>query len=1502
MSLFSGIGDFFRGAFGESEEEKRRRKQREAQEAAARRQASQQARQQAQQQPQQNQSKIQQVEQFFGSKPKPPVTEPKPPPPPRVEAPRVEHPSLFNRATNLAGKALDTAAASVYRVGTGVGQGLAGTYDLVTPGKGTNRVSKGLDKLAEFEDRYAREHGVETAYKLTNVPLEVASYFIPSKAAATVVSKAPRAARLTEQLVAKLSNVLDNSGDANRVRQMLAEGARRGMTLEQVLTDTSIAQKYTGEKASRGEKITPAEVGTNAALGVFGGALTQSLSRFFRGGRVSPAEIAGETAGVTAPRVARQAEEQATRQGEEDIITRGIRNASTDELTAAANDVNTPAIERKAYKDELARREAEAAAAPNQPVRGGGIDRPTILHKQDIQKVKTQVENELNNYIAANPGLTRQQIEAAQQAAKERAIKLVTDLQKSREASAAAIEGQGKAIATAEEARQAENAAVAADRAAQTNPNPASVVEGTTVPTNPEIAANTGYRQSTEDILYGGTKGFDEKGRLSIPQLFSPNRIIRENVTRPVENKINQMVKALQQSGNRVGYGAGRLFTGISREAGVTPELQTARMQLRGGVQKGKLNRETIADIGKGFEDESLNRVWATLDPEFAQRAGMQVENLTPEETALQTKLKNIIDNTTEENLRRGLIDPAAAANESYIKRSYSVYDGNEGADKFERGFRTELLGQYKGRKTVSDEMVEKAIKDPTYLVAKKTAESEAMWAMQDYGNYLAKNGVASDVEKVGYTKLPESPVFGDAAGKYIPNNLAEDFTGFQYTNAMVSAMNDLFTAYDRLGIRQAKKQLLTIFNPAVRLGNQATNRGIFSSFNGINPAQFNYVYSRIGKDISQNSQIYREAVEQGLTGIDISQAEFFAKRIADGADDPNLFKRAVDWSRTSYSGADDKARITAYAIHRSRGYSPEEAARMTQRGFQDYKSVGFFYDMAAKTPIIGNAFVRFAGDSVRIAKNAVVDHPLSVLGTIAAWSTFVNGMSVASGESNAGEGSTAQKAFNLATGRTKSDLQKSRESRFGAPKIPFTDISTAVQTPWGEVNVARFMPWYQLNDISESGLSKVLPYQANPLTPQGWNDPLLGQVLNVAKDRDFRGISIRDPGSETGKYAEDPLSSEQQRNNILRYLGVGNLPLGKEFDQTRSAMQGKPDIYGKERSLPQAILRDLGLKVEQQGAKQAETRRETEAYFDEKAQIEKDVANLSPSSQEAYKRLTGYYKLHEQVPNEFQPGDMRDKKAPQYDFSEDKWKELAAHPELYELLVNKKQRDAAEKGVPLQPEYDPRLSEGFRRQLIQNKMVAPGDDAELDQRMYSQPEWDYYMQLKDQYSKKAKQYYPDSGDDFTDELVRHQDAKFPEKPNILKVYSAAYGRYADGKGDKPEFTDAIKAAKEQYNRQTLNWTNKERKARGLPPITWDVWNNPSFGFDESASGFGFGSGGERGVNTLGRLTDFTADVSRLQPIEAQHPPNVVQLFQRLMAGHGGGRAKPKLGAGSRGQ
>lgn len=963
-----------------------------------------------------------------------------------------------------------------------------------------------------------------------------------------------------------------------------------------------------------------------------------------------------------------------------------------------------------------------------------------------------------------------------------------------------------------------------------TKPKVAAKAAPETLPEAPTVAPAT--TRSVDEILYGNQPKVAERGR-SIVQTLSPDRLIREKITNPLEEAASRVVQRMQTSKSPISRAIAKPLAGVSREAGVTKEVLQAKRYMRGGIEKGKLNREAISELGDGFSRESRERVWATLDPEQAQKIGLEVPSasqLTPEEIQLQSTLKEIIDSTTEGNLRRGLITVEQADKGDYLKRGYSVFEGDAANNKAYKATRKNLLDQYRGRKEITDDLVDEAITDPVYLVAKKQAESEAAWAMHDYGSFIVEKGMASPTKRPGYRQLPNNPLYGPAAGQYVPINIAEDFTGFSYDTGIINAYNDLITAYDSLGIRRAKKELLTVFNPAVRAGNQFSNRAVFANMNGINPVQFQKNYLEAGKQIKAKGQYYREALEQGLTGIDVTQADFHA-RVAQYADDPNIAQKSLDWTKRSYSAADDKARVAAYITWRKRGLSAEEAGRKVQRGFQDYKSVGFFYDMAAKTPLIGNAFVRFAGDAIRIAKNSALDHPLRTAATIMLWSTFVDAMSKFSGESE--------------------QDKQTREDRFGAPKIPFTDISMTVQTPMGEINVARFLPFYQLNEI-QGPLARFLPIQADPTKPEGWQDPLLGQFAQLAADKDFRGKSIKDP-ENTGQFSE-PLPQGQELANQARFLATQNLPLGREADSIISAVTGQPDIYGKERTPGQALLRAGGIKVEQFGPEQAAKQRSKNQYFDEKAKIDEQLSKMSPAEQEAYKRLTGYYKLREKVPNEFEAGAMRYKKTPVFAFPEDKWKDYTANPNIYSFMEQKKNEEA-KRGVPLQPEFDKRLSLEFRKQLINNKSLAPGEDVEADERMYSNPEWDKYQQIKKEYTEKAKKYYPEKDGEFVDELVKHKTAEFPQKPAAKVAYDTAYANYVAGKGAKPAFTDAVAQAKEEYTKAKLDWTNNERKARELPPINPDVWNNVTFGFESDEEkvykqlkyGKGYGGYGKSG-------------------------------------------------------
>jgi hypothetical protein len=116
---------------------------------------------------------------------------------------------------------------------------------------------------------------------------------------------------------------------------------------------------------------------------------------------------------------------------------------------------------------------------------------------------------------------------------------------------------------------------------------------------------------------------------------------------------------------------------------------------------------------------------------------------------------------------------------------------------------------------------------------------------------------------------------------------------------------------------------------------------------------------------------------------------------------------------------------------------------------------------------------------------------------------------------------------------------------------------------------------------------------------------------------------------------------------------------------------------------------------------------------------------------------------------------------------------------------------------------------------------------------MYSNSEWDTYQKIKEEYTAAASKYYPKTDKDvFKDELVKHVAGKFPTKPPAKAAYDEAYQKFAKGQGPKPKFNDAVAEAKDKYSEDKRVWTNTERKARGLPPISKEVWDNVTFGYE----------------------------------------------------------------------
>lgn len=997
--------------------------------------------------------------------------------------------------------------------------------------------------------------------------------------------------------------------------------------------------------------------------------------------------------------------------------------------------------------------------------------------------------------------------------------------------------------------------------------------------------------QLQKEILGNADVNYSQGVLGQLGEKLSPNRQIRK-VTGAVETGINKVLRGSLESGSRTVRTPGRVAVGVSRQSGKTAEELAQYGRLQGGKQLGDELAIKVAKTGEEAVQGGVrpDRVAAALDPELTKATGGKMPDLTPNEAAEVARLRKIIDLTHEGEYKIGLLNEEAykANKGTYFPRNFDAFFDDDVTRQIAKNNKLDL-NIFKQRSELADipkEVLEKANKDPYYMTALRVQQYAKNKAVVDHTKWLAQNGSILDAPKKGYIQVPDSPAYGAIKGKYVLKEQLEDLQGFIYETDTAQHIMALLNTYDRNPARQFLKKTKTVYNPGVRLGNRTFNY-LTAGINGINPITYTKNWARASKMMHKQSPEFLEATREGVFGSSIIDKELYqvgdALTPVKGNAATKGVRTADNFVSNTYRGVDDKGKMATYLTFRERGLSPADAAERTRRAMQNYDMVGHFFDQGAKTPIGGNAFVRFSSELMRIAHNSAVDNPLRLAGAVASVVALTNMASQLSGESP--------------------EDRRTREGRLGAPRVPFTNQSLEVQTPYGAINIGRLLGITTYNDlvggVAEDS-KRLMPFQP-PVTNTSdgvkfnpnfiTSDPLVGGIVGQAIDKDFRGKSIKDP-ENSGQFQET-LSTKSQLANRAQTAAMGYIPLANEANSLYSAVRGQENFYGKKRSPVQAGLRVAGIKVEQYGPEQAKKQRATDEYFKEKAKLDKEIATLPKGDQEAYKRATGYYKLREQVDNEFSPGDKRYKKDAVYNFPEDKWKEYTTSPKLYELIKKDKERKFKKQGQPIQPEFDNRLSNEFRKQLINNKSQAPGEDVEADQRLYTSSEWDLYDQIKKEYSAAASKYYPARKDGtFTDELVKRQNAPFPDKPPAKKAYDDAYAAYAKGQGPKPQYNDAVDAAKQQYSDAKFKWTNDERKARGLPPLSKEVWDNVTFGFESDEEkvykqlkygkgygGYGSSSGGSSGSKGFDPYEYAVSLGSNKTP-----KPKVYQAKQRKIA------------------
>jgi len=685
---------------------------------------------------------------------------------------------------------------------------------------------------------------------------------------------------------------------------------------------------------------------------------------------------------------------------------------------------------------------------------------------------------------------------------------------------------------------------------------------------------------STTSGVTGGTKGAGIIGKVTLPLQEKVSSAFAKGLSskNPIIRNISRGVKALFGQTGKTVEGETRL--------GLMKGADDTAIQLANDV-------ESYAKGLVGGSEESLRRIHSVLDPEISS-IKVNAKDLTEKEKQATNFLREISDYINDSNFAQGKISYETwqkGTGGRYITRAYDEIElppELSGAFKdMARG--KQELGMFKQRGDVTDWKLDHAIEDPAYLVGKRLQQTYRNEQLAKYADWVVKQpDMVSDVERTGYTKLSDSPVWGALSGKNVRQDIVEGIRGFYSDNKAVQGLYDLLNWYDKLAPRRFLKKVKTVFNPVTRLGNQIGNR-VFGLMNGINPFTFEKnIQTFAKKDLAENGQITRLLRQNGVLGTDFTRTEL-VNRLAKAGVDKNTLQKIDEYITKSYGAADDHAKIAAMKYWLDKGKTVEEALRKVRAGFQNYQSIGLLYDIGAKIPVFGNAFVRFQGDLIRMLKNSALENPLGLVGMIGA--IYAGG-----------------KLSSKLSGESEEDY-KTRTTRLGVPRIPYTNVPLEIQTRWGAVNAARLFGLYDITPAGEgiqNRISRQMPIQIptnkKELGSALTSDPLVGPIIGALANIDFRGKSVRDPNENV--YQPTTLTPAEQNLNRLGYLGRSyGSGLPTDITNVVRANMGLPDIYGKEKTPTQAALRMAGVKVEQFGPEQAQKERDTQAYFEQSRQ-----------------------------------------------------------------------------------------------------------------------------------------------------------------------------------------------------------------------------------------------------------------------------------------------------------
>ena len=701
-----------------------------------------------------------------------------------------------------------------------------------------------------------------------------------------------------------------------------------------------------------------------------------------------------------------------------------------------------------------------------------------------------------------------------------------------------------------------------------------------------------------------------------------------------LQDLISTNVRNGLSSQNAAAARASAYSVAMIQNLGSTEDFQFARNKLTGGKSVAK---NELWQLGKELNEMinqdkvALKRVHSLLDPEaFEYENDSTLPNdkfdLSFAELRLYNVLRDMNDFIHEWHYEHGFLGEGEAADAlyemnkgSYFPRMYNEIENKKFEDLYDALAKLPNAADFtmfKERKDFADVSESLTLKtDPIYITTKRFGQMMQNQAILQFCDYVSKSGdykiyskkdqIPEGALKAGnYRQLPYGKNggkrYGELTGKFVPDIVAQQLMGVEFSNQFINLTYQAAKVFDKSFARQILSKAKTTWNPLTRAGNITMNF-IFASLMGIDPITLLKNRVAAKESIDAYDADTRELDANGLLGVSmgrdlqdvdekdakealssaVERATGLQMRKPKSGQEPAIempkgkgriltdkvisAAKELDQALTdSYGRADDVAKVAAFkSLVYDYGKSREEAIRIIGSGMQNYNTVGKAYDYASKSV---NRFVKFKADSARILYNTFKDRPLNLMATL--------GMLLA-----------AQALASKISGEDEEE-RKIREERPYTNKIKLGPVTISLTMKFGdsEINIARYLAPYSMYDAGYDSntlkdASTYLPFQYDPNTVIAVNDPLIGPIINLATDKDFRGMPIYDTGAN--KYISKTVTDDEKiwngvafaaRNYAAPYYGWG--------ENIYAAATGDKDYYGRSRNMTEALLNTV-IKVQ---------------------------------------------------------------------------------------------------------------------------------------------------------------------------------------------------------------------------------------------------------------------------------------------------------------------------------